>query len=164
MSTKESAPAYAPASSTSPTSTPLRRTAGEANIEDPPVRSLPAAPAPAPAPASAVSLLDARHGQHSFNLSVGGAPTGALVDELNSRAARSDHQIKVLDRKISAQADDLRAEQAAHRPEQAANLQTKQKLALVELTAEPDANTARQALVVEQEAGHEGPARPLPHL
>ncbi|KAE8237127.1 hypothetical protein A4X13_0g8903, partial [Tilletia indica] len=55
MSTKESAPAYAPASSTSPTSTPLRRTAGEANIEDPPVRSLPAAPAPAPA--SAVSLL-----------------------------------------------------------------------------------------------------------
>ncbi|KAE8261480.1 hypothetical protein A4X09_0g7657 [Tilletia walkeri] len=129
-------------------------------MEYPPVRL----PSTTPAPASAVSLPGARHGQHSFDFRVGGAPTGALVNELNSRAARSDHQIKVLDRKRSAQADDLRAEQAAHRPEQAAHLQTKQKLALVELTAELDANTARQALVVEQEAGHEGPARPLPHL
>ncbi|CAD6892269.1 unnamed protein product [Tilletia laevis] len=136
-----------PRGSKTNSSSPARRDATAAGLDSrPPDR------ARLPPSSSAVALLDARNGKHSFAFSVGSAATADLCTELSSRASNLDENVRVLDRKVSGYAEALRTAEATLQSDQEAHTVTKQQLAELGLTSEADLNVAKDALALERAA------------
>ncbi|KAE8264651.1 hypothetical protein A4X03_0g790 [Tilletia caries] len=135
-----------PRGSKATTSSPARRNAAAAGLESPPPR------ARTSSSSSAVGLLDARNGRHSFAFSVGSAATEELCTELTSRASNLDENVRILDRKVSEYTEALRTAEATLQSEQEAHTGTKQQLAQLEPTSEADLNMAKDALALERAA------------